>query len=198
MFMTTKRGWLLPPVPAPFSGRQAVIIGRAFRLRNQQSRAAWRIRETHYFTADNPRRGGHMLQLAAFSGVLVVLGSIYQSITSLDPHWVQRGGALLTAIAASLAIFDAFVEHKVRLGEVSKPDRPNGMVGEDGVAIGLLNRIRQAKFRSRYTSLSSEKLRTVFLISCIAVFGELLHGFGDLFILEIGGALGLKFVTHGL
>jgi hypothetical protein len=137
-----------------------------------------------------------MLSLTAVLGFAVVATSVELAIALHDQHWVQRGGALLAALAAFLAIFEAFVEHRVQEHAASRPKE----LEEKGLRRELLTmaqRIKQARFRSAHIALSGEKLRTVFFISSIAIAGEILHGFGDLIFLEVAYIFGWEFhISH--
>jgi hypothetical protein len=135
-----------------------------------------------------------MLRLAIIISVLAVFGATFLAIEHGEPEWVKRGGAFVAAVAAFLAIVEATVEHKVRVFEAGKPSLEEG---EDGRglfgtgALRLADRIRQTRFRESFGELSESKLKDVFLISGLAVTGELLHGFGDL------GFVGVKALLIG-
>jgi hypothetical protein len=119
-----------------------------------------------------------MLNLCVALALMVLAGSATIAAVAGDPHIVQRGGALLAAISAMLAIIEAFVEQKVR-ATGSEIER-EVVKGSGHTAISRLEyRIRNARFRADAEQLSSEKIRAVFLISSIAILGEVLHGFGD-------------------
>lgn len=121
-----------------------------------------------------------MLSFAAASASSVIIVSIGLAAFTGDPHWCQRGGALLAAIAAFLAIFEASVEHNFRQHEAAKPTSSPNFQNAEETSLNMLTRIRLAKFRSNNEKLSYSKMKAVFWISSIAVLGELFHGFGDL------------------
>jgi hypothetical protein len=121
-----------------------------------------------------------MLPIAAASASFVLIFSFALAASTGDAHWCQRGGALLAAIAAFLAVFEASVEHNFRRYEAAKATNPPSLNNADDTSWNMISRIRMAKFRSRSNKLSYEKMKAVFWISSIAVVGELLHGFGDL------------------
>lgn len=133
-----------------------------------------------------------MLSLASILGFAVVATSIRLTFVLHDQHWVQRGGALLAALAAFLAIFEAFVEHRVQEHEAARP-RESEEKGLRYEILTMAQRIKQARFRTAHVALSGEKLRTVFFISSIAVIGEILHGFGDLIFLKAISIFGWDF-----
>jgi hypothetical protein len=126
-----------------------------------------------------------MLPFATGSALSVVILSFALAAFTGDAHWCQRGGALLAAIAAFLAIFEASVEHNFRKFETAKVTSSPSFQNADDTSLNLLNRIRLAKFRSAKDKLSYEKMKAVFWISSIAILGEFLHGFGDL-LYELG------------
>lgn len=81
----------------------------------------------------------------------------------------------MAAFAAMLAVFEAFFERKAEV------------IKEEPVDVSILTpvgrmaaRVKQARIRSSLGIISEQKVRTVFYISMVAVFGEVLHGFGDL------------------
>lgn len=122
-----------------------------------------------------------MLRAAFVVACIIVVASCYLATADHNPDWVQRGGALLTAISAFMAIYEAYIEHDLRIFEASKPNEADGeLTGTSGASSRLLHRVRAAKFRFKHSGMSAAKLRTVFWISILAVFGEILHGFGDL------------------
>jgi hypothetical protein len=122
-----------------------------------------------------------MLAIAVILAVFVVVASFVLAFVTDDPHWCQRGGALIAAIAAFSAVFEASVEHEFRRHSASKVGRVSSLAGVDGSSPAtMIDRIRSARFRSRSSALSYDKLKAVFWISSIAVLGELFHGFGDL------------------
>jgi len=99
-----------------------------------------------------------------------------------DPVWINRGGALLTALAAAFAVYEAFFEerakHQLESTKIASK-RPEGWTVFSPRA-RLAERIRTIRWRERQTSLSSRKLKLIFLSSIIAVCGEIIQGFGDL------------------
>jgi hypothetical protein len=113
----------------------------------------------------------------------IVIGTTsWASYALNEPHWLQRGGALLAALAAMLAIFEALLERNIDNHSVkSLPAlRKSSLFGRS--AVELANRIVQTRFRSRQEALSRRKLAVVFFNAMLAVLGEILHGFGDLFV----------------
>jgi hypothetical protein len=116
-----------------------------------------------------------MLWLCALLTITTLGFFSWLSFKTGDPHWIQRGGALLAAFAAMLAVFEAFFERKAEIVRDEPLDASKlGPVGQ------LAVRIKQARIRSNLGIISEQKVRTVLYISMVAVFGEVLHGFGDL------------------
>jgi len=116
--------------------------------------------------------------------ILIIIGTIYFAVKLHDPHLIQRGGALLAAVAASLAIMEATLERRVNekssLQLQQKPER-----GFSSFVTSTASRIHYARFRVTQSKLTNEKIRTVFFTSLLAVLGEILHGFGDLLFILI-------------
>ncbi|WP_147094446.1 hypothetical protein [Nitrosococcus oceani] len=54
----------------------------------------------------------------------IIMGSIYLAFTHQDPHWINRGGALLAAVAASLAIMEATLERRITEEKLSSASTP--------------------------------------------------------------------------
>ena len=121
-----------------------------------------------------------MLRLAIIVAVVVIIASFWLASITGEPDWCNRGGALLAAIAALMAIFDAATEYDFRQGEIRNAARRSSLVGDDDTNVSLVNRIIFAKFKRNVDSLSYNKWKAVFWISSIAVAGELFHGFGDM------------------
>jgi hypothetical protein len=121
-----------------------------------------------------------MLPAAVIFALLVLVASLALAGYTADPHWCQRGGALLAAIAAFMAIFEASIEHNFRQFTATRTTQARDMAAAAENSLSMIERVRLAKFRSRSKKLSHDKLRAVFWISSIAVVGELFHGFGDL------------------
>lgn len=115
-----------------------------------------------------------------FAILLILIGSVYLAIIYLDPHWINRGGAFLAAVAAAFAILEASLENRIK-NEKSQEEKDHQHKNNFSDFISITaTRIRHARFRQANSKLSSEKLKTVFFSSMIAIIGELLHGFGDL------------------
>jgi hypothetical protein len=119
--------------------------------------------------------------------VLIVLASIVVARIYDDPHIVNRGGALLAAIAASLVLYEAFFEERVkkRLGRESTDKSPDDRRTEGGVwpfsprAI-LAQRLALRQWRSREQEFNEVRMGLLLLSGILAVLGEIIHGFGDL------------------
>jgi hypothetical protein len=123
-----------------------------------------------------------MVWLCALTTIATLVFFSWLTCTTGDPHWVQRGGALLAAFAAMLAVFEAFFEQKAEVIKRDAIELP-AMTPVGRLAL----RIKNARMKSNLGIVSEQKLRTVFYISMVAVFGELLHGFGDLLACNVFG-----------
>ena len=67
-----------------------------------------------------------MLSLTAVLGFAVVATSVELAIALHDQHWVQRGGALLAALAAFSLYLKLFVQHRVQEHAASRPKELEG------------------------------------------------------------------------
>src|SRR4051812_46772282 len=123
-----------------------------------------------------------MVRLCVVLAGISVIASLIIAIISREPHWMQRGGALLAAISALIAIVEASLERKIHVREIEAEHED----AKDLVRVPVLRRleahIKSARFRADADTLSSEKVKAIFIIGLIAIFGEILHGFGDLLI----------------
>ena len=101
------------------------------------------------------------------------------AIITRDGHWVQRGGALLAAISATLAIIEAFFEQKIEVRAV-EAELEDEYGQRQSPLRALEQKIRGTRLRQGAEKLSADKAKIVVTVSAIAIFGEVLHGFGDL------------------
>jgi hypothetical protein len=107
-----------------------------------------------------------------------------------DPHWLNRGGALIAAgaaLAGYLQIRLDIAAEKLRQRAEQQADADEESMGAPPIE-ALERRIRGAA-RSAFTSRQeAERLRIGSTVVGVAAMGELLHGFGDLLLttLKIG------------
>ncbi len=122
-----------------------------------------------------------MFWLGSLVAMIVISAATWASYALQDPHLMQRGGALLAALAAMLVVFEALLERRMDEHSTKSPSQVgvNNLLGR--AVADLSNRISQMRFRSHQKTLSRRKLIVVFFNSVLAVFGEILHGFGDIF-----------------
>lgn len=138
---------------------------------------------------------GILARYAALSTFIIAVFFVIAAVTE-DPHWLQRGGALLAAISATLAIIEAFFERKIEVRSV-EAGLEEAESRRQSPLRALERKIRGARFRQGAERLSSDKARIVFTVSAIAIFGEVLHGFGDFIFEYVWGALESVFVWAG-
>jgi hypothetical protein len=122
----------------------------------------------------------YVLFAIAIMVVFFVLAYIYH-----DPHYVNRGGALLAAFAASLVLYEAFFEEKAKVVLGARPETTNG--GGNGAKLadlspraGLARRLALRKWRSKEQEFNEVRFGLIFLSGVLAVIGEVFHGFGDI------------------
>lgn len=124
------------------------------------------------------------LQMNIFAIILSVATIsvfFYLSFILNDPHWMQRGGAFLAAASAAFAIFELFIDEKISVGESKKKNVAKKPKATDPRPVKrIAARIRNVRIRQDLSRLSTEKKKFIITASCMAIVGEIFHGFGDL------------------
>ena len=113
--------------------------------------------------------------------VLVASGILAHSTD--DAHWVNRGGALIAALAAGSVLLQIAVEiglehtrHEIeaRRNATALPLEPSSPIDRLAKRLQAGDSIRQVK------RLERQRLHIALRVVACAMLGELLHGFGDL------------------
>jgi len=114
----------------------------------------------------------------------VLITSWIAAIRTADPHWVNRGGALIAAIAAGSVLLQIVLEMGLEkrhseieneLNHVATPS-PDSLLTMERTA----QRIEKRRLQKNMNALEKGRLRIVLHVVVCAMLGELLHGFGDL------------------
>jgi hypothetical protein len=112
---------------------------------------------------------------------LILIGIIV-GISTGDPEWLKRFGALIAAVAAGAILLQVRTEMKIeeerkRLGEGTD----QGDMADATSPMGALeHRLAAKRLERMQLGLTATRLKVAgYVVSC-AIVGELLHGFGDL------------------
>jgi hypothetical protein len=107
---------------------------------------------------------------------VTVLAGVFVSLHTNDAHWLNRSGALVAAIAAAAILLQVKAEAGIDSEPVSAPAR-NATAQPLLPIEELAGRLAIEQDRARLLRL---RLSIVAFVVTSAMFGELLHGFGDL------------------
>ena len=117
---------------------------------------------------------------------LILIASLILAWHLGDPHIANRGGALVSALAAGGVLmqirFEVRLEDSRRKLEEEMPETgPLSLMPTDVLAEKLLERER----RLSMAGLTKLRLRVASCVVLCAMVGEALHGFGDLILCRI-------------
>jgi hypothetical protein len=116
--------------------------------------------------------------------LLIVSGGVWLSIHTDEPHWLNRAGAVVAAIAAGSILGQIKAEMRVeeerarvesQKNAVSQKTPPTTPLDE------LANSLAVKRLELQKARLSHQRLVVAAFVVCSAMLGEFLHGFGDLF-----------------
>ena len=100
-----------------------------------------------------------------------------------DPHWLNRSGALVSALCAAAILIQVLieisVEHRLSAATIARTRVPTEETLIDPLS-RVETRIRLARIEHRERLLVRTRLRVVLVVVGGAIVGELVHGFGDL------------------
>lgn len=100
---------------------------------------------------------------------------------SLSCHLLNRSGALLCALGAAMVIYQVTIEERIATREAEERSAFDLLSPQNKDLAERIIASRNAKMRQR-------RWRIVMLIAFVVFSGEMLHGWGDLFMQAIGCA----------
>lgn len=134
------------------------------------------------------------------AAAVLFVGSCLLAVHLSDAHWVCRGGAAIAALAAGAVGLQIAVEISIerqRHTLQGHDEAARGRVPEEATAFSALERlalrIHKIQVSERLSRLDSYRLQMALRVVLCAMFGELLHGFGD----QLACLLLMTCVMHG-
>lgn len=125
----------------------------------------------------------HLRITLPLAGVIVVVCGAITSIRTGDPHWLNRAGAFLAALAAAAIFIQIKAEMEIEKAkeELSKQSgRLHSAGGFMTPVDDLEGRLRMNRIELEGSRLTHGRLTVAAFVVGTAVVGEFLHGFGDL------------------
>ena len=112
---------------------------------------------------------------------VVIIGGVFIAGVTDDSHWMNRAGALVSAIAGCAILwqvaFEVGLDSEARL----LPTIANSSESKSALPMSDLGRTLEAnRLEERHHELHRARIRVSRSVIVFAVIGELLHGFGDL------------------
>jgi hypothetical protein len=128
---------------------------------------------------NSPQTAFGSLLLGAAVIVLAVAAVLAWHLS--DPHIINRGGALISAMAAGAILVQILHEIRIEDSRRKLENEKESMPDEIVSPIGrLAERLAQGKRNREIEALKKSRLQIAsYVVSC-AIAGEVLHGFGDL------------------
>lgn len=113
---------------------------------------------------------------------IIVAGGVL-SYAMGDPHWLQRAGALIAALAAVAVLMQISAEIRLER-EREAVDTRIGAAADGALASTPLDdlevRLTVNRLQVERSRITHERLQVAVFVVTSAMIGELLHGFGDL------------------
>lgn len=126
-----------------------------------------------------------LTRLLWFLALVIVVLSWVKAVSANDAHWVNRGGALIAALAAGSVLLQIVVEIELERRRVKVESRMAGSI-HSPESMSVIERkamqMEKNKIHQQVEDLEQQRLRVVLNVVVCAMVGELLHGFGDLII----------------
>ena len=116
---------------------------------------------------------------------IVLTISVVIGVWAGDPHWLNRGGAAIAAVSAGAILFQITTELKIE--EERKKLEHDAEATENNRSIDTLSpknnlEVKLIKKRIEHlrTELGRTRIKVVKYVVFSTMFGEFLHGYGDL------------------
>ena len=112
----------------------------------------------------------------------VLAGAVVLALRTHDGHWLNRGGALIAALAAGSVLLQIVVEIGIerRRHDIESHAHSGGDAREALLPVEVLaERLRRSQSKFEIERLERQRLMIASRVVVCAMFGELLHGFGD-------------------
>lgn len=114
--------------------------------------------------------------------LLVFALSVFMAQHTGDGHWVNRGGAVIAAIAAGSIVLQIMIEMGLeeRQRELdAQNDLPSPVSARPSPIERLSLILTKKAVAEQSLGLKRQRLRVAFRVVVAAILGELLHGLGD-------------------
>jgi hypothetical protein len=115
---------------------------------------------------------------------IAIVGGGWLSVVRGDPQWLNRSGALVAGIAAAGVLLQIRAEMQVET-EKEHLARKMNSIGQDATVTTPLDelemRLTLNRLEREKAQLARRRLAVAAFVVSGAMLGELLHGFGDLF-----------------
>lgn len=125
----------------------------------------------------------HLLVTLPVLIIAIIIAGVYLSFLTHDPHWLNRAGALIAAVAAPLIIVQILVEIRLerekeavdtRIRETNKHNWVEAPINK------LKHRLEINNLQTKRSQILGRRLQVAIFVVVTVMIGELLHGFGDL------------------
>lgn len=112
---------------------------------------------------------------------LIVLGGIAASVLTHCPHWLNRAGAAIAAVAAGAILLQ--IRAELALEEERSQLEAKADAAKEDVVVGPLGdlsaKLEINRIEIQRKEVAARRLRVGARVVAVAMLGELLHGFGD-------------------
>lgn len=109
-------------------------------------------------------------------GFLILIVGFILSILVNDPYLFRRFGALTTGYAACLVLLQIALENRFEAQKEENAPEPN-----DRVSPAKEKWIKKLTHR-KLTNYAQKRMNIALIVATLALFGEIVHGFGDYFV----------------
>lgn len=113
----------------------------------------------------------------------IILAGGTLSLVTHDPHWLNRAGALIAAVAAVAVLMQISAEIRLERDREAVDTRI-GAAADGALASTPLDdleiRLTVNRLQVERSRITHQRLQVALFVVASAMIGELLHGFGDL------------------